>query len=232
MDTKTDVRLTPLYTLKDTAWFFNVPESSLVRWARKEVRPGSPLITHYDKPGRYEPEVPFIGAMEAYVIAAFRQHNKGRLKMRYVLEVLAKLGRTHQIAHVLADRRLAFHGHDLLIDVAAEDASTREFVEALTENRVLDKVVEGHLQFIDYGGDGLAERLVLPYTSRPLIELNPRRAFGHPVYIKGWARMEDVLDRWHAGEHPEVIAKDFGLEEAEVLDTIRAISQRASSKAA
>jgi len=102
----------------------------------------------------------------------------------------------------------------------------------MTENRVFEKVVEGHLKYLHYDDSGLANRLVLPYTPKPLIEMRPGRAFGHPVYIGGWARMEDVLDRWHAGEHPKIIAADFGLEEDEVLDTIRAFSKRASPQAA
>lgn len=231
-----DVRFdSPLYTLKEVAWYLDVPENTLARWAKRRTERNDPLVTHFENRGRREAVVPFIGLAEAYVISAFRKNTK-RLRMDYVLDSLVKLekgleGLKGGLKHALASNQLALHGEAILVNLA-NDSAAPEHIEVLTENRVIEKVVEGHLRFLEYAADdGLAQSLVLPIASEPLVEMNPNRAFGQAVYIKGGARMVDVLQRFNAGDDPNALAADFHLTEAQVLDTVRAFSKRAAAAA-
>jgi uncharacterized protein (DUF433 family) len=64
--------------------------------------------------------------------------------------------------------------------------------------------------------------LVLPITEGTVIECDPTRGFGRPLFIVGGAPMDDVLDRFRAGEPLKDVAKDFDLRPEDVEDVIRA----------
>ena len=92
----------------------------------------------------------------------------------------------------------------------------------VTGGRVFTKVILDYLQRITYADDGWADRLVLPITKRPIVECDPRRGFGRPLFISGGAPMDDVLDRFRAGEPISAVANDFDLHPEDVEDVIRA----------
>lgn len=213
----------PLYTLKDAAWYLDVPEQTVRRWAGRS----SPwkLVTARDGAPRGEAVVPFIGLAEAFVVSAFRRQTGKRLKADYLLSALQYFHDHMGIDHALASDRLYLHGQQFLYDYAQSDAQAKELAEVLTQNRVMEKVVEGELKKITYR-DGYAGRIVLPITQRPVAVADPLRAFGEPLFIRGEARIVDVLDRFDAGDDPEGIASDFEVPVADVLDIVRAASKR------
>lgn len=47
------------------------------------------------------------------------------------------------------------------------------------------------------------------------------RSFGQPIFIHGAIRVEDVLDRWYAGESIAEVAADFGVPAKDVEDLLR-----------
>jgi uncharacterized protein (DUF433 family) len=87
---------------------------------------------------------------------------------------------------------------------------------------VFTEVITAYLKRITYATDGWAERLVLPITAEAVVEVDPRRAFGQPLFIRGGARMEDVIDRFRAGEPLVDVVKDFDLRFEDVEAVIRA----------
>nr|MBA2599947.1 DUF433 domain-containing protein [Actinomycetota bacterium] len=143
--------------------------------------------------------------------------------MQYLRKVLSELEKEMGVEHALASRRLYSHGAAVLYDYSPRDAETRELVEVLTKNQVFEKVAQDYLKLITFGSDDYASRLVLPITKRPVIEIDPKRAFGQPLFLKGGARMEDVLARFRAGEDLEEVAEDYGVPLPHVLDVIRAV---------
>jgi uncharacterized protein (DUF433 family) len=87
---------------------------------------------------------------------------------------------------------------------------------------VFTPVVEQYLKRITYDRNGWANLVVLPITPRELVVADPNRGFGRPIFAKGGAPMEEVLNRFRAGEALRSVADDFDLAPEDVEDVIRA----------
>ena len=83
--------------------------------------------------------------------------------------------------------------------------------EVVSRQQVLAPVVAEYLKQIEYAGDGWAARVVSPATPRPIFVADPLRWFGQPIFLDGAARVEDVVDRWRAGDPLTEVTADFGV---------------------
>lgn len=217
---------TPLYTVAEAARYLDVPASTLATWAHGYVahpkgRPvvkGEPILTVKEVPSRH-PEIPFVGLVEGMVAAAFR---RAGVPIQHIRRALRELKNEIAIEHALASRRLYTDGASILFDYAVHENDDELLTEVVTRQRVFREVVSGYLKRIHYASDGWAERLVLPITERPLVECDPSRGFGRPLFMRGGAPMDDVLDRFRAGESLKDVATDFDLDPQDVEDVIRA----------
>jgi uncharacterized protein (DUF433 family) len=90
-----------------------------------------------------------------------------------------------------------------------------------TGQQHFEEVMRGYLKRITYGDDGWAQQLRLPAYVTAEVLVDPRQAFGQPLVVHGGARVEDVVDRFQAGDGFADIAEDFGVPAAEVEDVIR-----------
>jgi uncharacterized protein (DUF433 family) len=234
MDHPADVRFTePLYTVGEAATFLRVPRSTMATWAGGYTRrrPGGastkagPVVTAFQG-DRKLPRIPFVGLAEAMVVAAFRRAGVSLQHIRRALEVLEQqLG----VEHVLASRRLYTDGSIVLFDYAQRHIDElAELTVVVTQQRVFSDVVREYLDRITYAPDGWAQDLVLPLTQRPVIKVDPRKAFGQPFFMHGSARMEDVVDRFLAGDPLVEVAEDFGVPPDELEDVLRAILRPAA----
>lgn len=226
--TKTDLRFkTPLYTVAEAARFLGVPPSTFSTWAHGYVRHpkgrpvvhGGPIVTAIKTPPRH-PEVPFVGLVEGMVAAAFR---RAGVSMQHMRRALAVIEREIGIDHALASRRLFTDGAAILFDYASSGERDDEILTVVvTGQRVFRETIYEYLSRISYARDDWADRLVLPITAQPVVECDPQRGFGRPLFIRGGAPMDDVLDRFRAGEPIRELAKDFDLRPSDVEDVIRA----------
>jgi uncharacterized protein (DUF433 family) len=82
--------------------------------------------------------------------------------------------------------------------------------------------VEEYLERIEHGPDGWAIRVGSPVTARPIVLVDPRRAFGQPIFSRGAAPVESIVDRVRAGDPISEVADDFGVPEADVRDYLDA----------
>jgi uncharacterized protein (DUF433 family) len=217
----------PLYTVAEAARFLGVPTSTFGTWAkgyvrrpsgRPEVR-GERILTSFDAESNL-PSIPFIGLAEGMVLAAFR---RGGVSLQQVRRAVSILDREIGIEHALASERLYTDGAVILFDYA--DAGRDEALAGLTEvvsrQRIFAPVVEEYLRRIEYGADGWATKLVSPATPRPIVVVDPGRSFGQPIFLHGAGRVEDVVDRWRAGDPLADVAEDFGVPAEDVEDILR-----------
>jgi uncharacterized protein (DUF433 family) len=144
--------------------------------------------------------------------------------MQYIRTALTRLaedlGGHDGIEHALASDQIKKHGAKLLHEWGGELSA---YTEVVSRNYVFTTIVEAGLERIEFAPDGWARRLTLPLTEGPVIEVDPARAFGQPVFIRGGARLVDVIDRFKAGERLSDLAYDFEVAEDDVLDVIRAL---------
>ena len=228
MSTKTSERFDiPLYTAAEAARFLGVPTSTFATWAKGYVRRpqgrpsviGEPIVTSIGGERGY-PTVPFVGLAEAMIVAAFR---RGGVSLQHIRRAVSTIQEEIGLEHALASKRLYTDGAVILYDYA-ETERNRELgglTEVISRQRVFAPVVKEYLQRIEYGRDGWAARLTSPATVEPLVVVDPDRSFGQPIFIHGGVRVEDVLDRWRAGEPLNMVSEDFGVPPADVEAILR-----------
>jgi uncharacterized protein (DUF433 family) len=214
-----------IFTLREAAGYLDVPRSTVHAWARA---PGSKaqLITTFPRHGA-QATVPFIGFAEAYVLSAFRRAGVPLQRIRPAVEVLSG---TIGIAHALASERLYTDGAEVLYDYAAnrDEDELLELVVVRTGQHQFSEIVRDYLKRITYGADGWAARVRLPAYEHAEVVVDPNVAFGLPLVVRGGARVEDLVDRFVAGDSVADIADDFGVPADEVEDVIRVATRAAA----
>jgi uncharacterized protein (DUF433 family) len=217
----------PRYTVAEAARFLGVPTSTFSTWAKGYVRrpPGRPevqgnAIVSSIEAARNFPTIPFVGLAEGMVLAAFR---KSSVSLQHIREAVSILEQDIGLEHVLASKRLYTSGARILYDYAdsEDDVQLSGLTEVVNRQKVFAPVVEEYLRRIEYASDGWAGRLVSPATLRPIVTADPARAFGQPIFIRGAGRVEDVIDRWKAGDPLVEVAEDFGVPAEDVEDVLR-----------
>jgi uncharacterized protein (DUF433 family) len=130
----------------------------------------------------------------------------------------------------LASTRLYTDGAEVLYDHAAgrNEDDLLELVVLRTGQHQFSDVVRDYLKRITYGSDGWASRVRLPSYQRAEVVVDPRVAFGLPLVVHGGARVEDLVDRFVAGDTLCDIAFDFGVPPEEVEDVIRVATRSAA----
>jgi uncharacterized protein (DUF433 family) len=214
-----------IFTLREASAYLGVPKSTIHEWAR----PGgdrSPLITVFPRHGK-DATVPFLGFAEAHVLSAFRKAGVPLQRIRPAVEVLS---REIRLEHALASRRLYTDGAEVLFDYATErhDDDVLELVAPRTGQYQFSELVRDYLQRITYGDDGWATHVQLPTYGRAPVVVDPEVAFGLPIVIDGGARVEDLVDRFLAGETITEIAEDFAVPVDQVEDVIRVATRLAA----
>lgn len=229
----------PLYTVAEAARIVDVPATTLSSWAKGNRRrfldrpdvAGDPVIA-YVEPGRTrEPTIPFVGLAEALVLAAVRRSG---VPMQRVWPALVELQSGIGVDHALASRKLFTDGAELLFDFGESRADTEEGQSVLrlivvrSGQTVFADVIREYLQRIEYGDDGYASLIHVPAYRRADVVADPHRAFGAPVFAEGGAKVDDVLDRFWAGESLDELSEEFGVPSDQMEDVLRVASRWAA----
>jgi uncharacterized protein (DUF433 family) len=205
----------PLFNLHECATYLHTPVSTLHAWARPKN--GSPLITILDSSGR-QATIPFVGFTEAFVLGALR---KAGVPMQRIRPAVKRLSDEIGLDHALASKRVYTDGAEFIFDYASESDDEQLLTVVRTGQEHFAEVIREYLKPITYGNDGWAARVRLPVYTRAEVTVNPSEAFGQPLLNHGGARVEDLVDRFKAGDGFTDIATDFGVPADEVEDVIR-----------
>ncbi len=152
------------------------------------------------------------------MLGALRQAG---VPMQRIRPAVRKLNDEIGLDHALASRRVYTDGAELIFDYASSSDDEALLTVVRTGQEHLADVIRGYLKRITYGDDGWAERLRLPAYTQAEVTVDPTEAFGQPVVVHGGARVEDLVDRFKAGDGFAEIAADFDVPSAEVEDVIR-----------
>jgi len=229
----------PLYTVTEAARIVDVPVSTLSTWAQGYVRRfpkrsavfGDPIITYLQPDGPRRPSIPFVGLTEATVLAAIRSSGVPMQRIRPAVQALkAGLG----VDHALASRRLYTDGAELLFDYAeshqdtADGQAAKHLVVIRSGQRVFTDVILEYLRRIEYASDGYAELIHVPAYEHAQVVVDPTRSFGAPIFERGGSRLDDVLQRFWAGESLDGLSNEFGVPPSHLEDVLRVTSRRAA----
>lgn len=162
--------------------------------------------------------VPFVGFAEAFVLGALRGAG---VPMQRIRPAVAKLSAEIGLEHALASQRVYTDGAELIFDYATQSDDEALLTVVRTGQQHFAQIIRDYLKRITYGDDGWAERLRLPAYTKAEVTVDPRQAFGQPIVVHGGARVEDLVDRFQAGDGFAEIAADFGVPAEEVEDVIR-----------
>ncbi len=229
----------PLYTVADAARIVGVPTSTFASWTQGYVRKfadrpavtGHSIITYVAAQGARQPTIPFVGLAEAMVLAAFRRN---RVPIQRIRPALRQLESDIGVAHALASRKLYTDGAELLSDygeshVGTEEARlVRNLVVVRNNQLVFVEVIQSYLRRIEYADDGYAALIRVPAYERAEVVADPTRAFGAPIFERGGVRIDDVLERFWAGEPLDELAEEFGVPIDQLEDVLRVASRRAA----
>lgn len=211
-----DARVTkPLFTLRESAAYLDVPVSTLHLWAHP--KDGDALVTVFPRAGRTA-TVPFVGFAEGFVLSALR---RAGVPMQRIRPAVTRLNQEIGLEHALASRRIYTDGAELIFDYAKRADDPALLTVVRTGQQHFTEVIRDHLKRITYGDDGWPAQLRLPAYATADVLVDPRQAFGQPLVVHGGARVEDLVDRFQAGDGFVEIADDFGVPPAEVEDVIR-----------
>jgi uncharacterized protein (DUF433 family) len=215
-----------------------VPASTLATWAKGYGRrsadradvAGQPIVTWLPSARPHEPSIPFVGLAEALVLAAVRRSG---VPLQRVRPALAHLQREIGVDHALASRRLYTDGAEVLFDYGEAGADvTRDDVRYLvvvrSGQRVFTDVVQDYLRRIEYADDGYARLIRVPGYQRAEVVADPERSFGSPIFERGGARVDDVLQRFWAGDSLDDLTREFGVPADQLEDVLRVASRRAA----
>ena len=229
----------PLYTVAEAARIVDVPASTLATWAQGYVRrseghadrAGDPIITYVSPDGSGRPSIPFVGLTEALVLAAMRRSG---VPMQRVRPALQKLEQDLKVDHALASEKLYTDGAELLFDYADSRRDSQEGQAALqlvvvrSGQTVFAEAIQEYLRGIRYGADGYAKLIRVPAYQQAEVVADPTRSFGAPIFERGGSRVDDVLQRFWAGESLDELSSEFGVPLIQLEDVLRVTSRRAA----
>lgn len=204
----------PLFGVAEAARYLQLPPSTFRHWAMPDR--GQPLIAMRKARGQ-DARVPFIGFAEAYVLACLR---RAGVPMQRIRPAVHLLRREIGLDHALASRKLFTDGAEVVYDYAQSHPDEMLTVVRTGQQHFGD-VIRQYLQPITYGDDGWATKLRLPTYEQAEVVVDPDRAFGLPFVVHGGARVEDLVDRFKAGDQIADISEDFGVPGPEVEDVLR-----------
>jgi uncharacterized protein (DUF433 family) len=217
-------RRTGLFNLSQAAKYLAINRRTLTSWASQTPKAAPPVVTAFPVEGR-EVLVPFVGFAEAFALTALR---KAGVSMQKIRPAVADLQREVGLEHALASKDLATDGVEVLFKYAGDDP---DHTVVNTKQKQFRKAVEEYLRPIHYGQDGFADELWLPAYGEREVFVNPKRAWGQPLLKGGRATVEDIADRFTAGETVEDIAFDFRIspEQVERVIRVEALASRGST---
>ena len=159
---------------------------------------------------------------------------KSGVPMQRVRPALLRLQEEIGLDYALASRKLYTDGAEVLFDYgenvadAADAPEVRRLVVVRNGQYVFNEVISAYLKRISYGDDEYPVLIHVPTYEHAEVVADPMRSFGAPIFERGGARVDDVLERFWAGETLTDLADEFGVPVDQLEDVLRVASRRAA----
>ncbi len=210
-----DIRLAPAYDFTHAARYLRLPKSTVRNWF-VGANAGKPALQLADKKTGF---VSFVGLAEAYVLSSLRRQYD--IPLQRIRSAVAYLKSSFDSEHPLVQHDFKTDGVDLFIEHLGDIINASKYGQT-----AMADIVSLYLSRIEYGRDGIAERLY-PFTRTDqrdepkLILIDPRVGFGRPMIGNSGIATFSVAERFKAGESVEELAEDFERDVEEIEAAIR-----------
>jgi len=217
-----DVRIIPRYTLAEASRYLWINPVTLRSWARGRFyetsgqrRHAKPLLGPSDRSA-----LSFLNLTEGHVLAALRQTHC--VRMSKIRAAVAWLKQQFKTDYPLLHPELATDGLDVFVRELGRLISASEHGQ-----EVMREVIERYLSRIERDKNGVPIEFY-PFTRGPdaletpkLIVINPEIAFGRPVISGTRVFASTIIERFKAGDNPNSLAEDYGIQLDAVHEAIR-----------
>jgi uncharacterized protein (DUF433 family) len=203
----------PLYGLSEASLYLRVPEPTLEYWVfgRGRIRPMIKAASIHPR------SLSFMNLLECHMLAAMRKVYD--LKLPKIRRAVEHLARSTSFRHPLIEQPLYTDRVDVLI---------KELDTLLNISRggqfVIPEIVAVHLERVEYDKGKFK---FYPFVrersaSEPKhIVINPSVGFGKPVIAGTGISTAVIASRFNARESVPELAKEYGLNEAQIEEAIR-----------
>lgn len=211
-----DIRYLPSYSVREATLYLRLPVSTLRAWVGRQKNFESLIVPAQTKPLALS----FINLVEAYVLASIRKEHK--ISMKKVRNGMRFISDRFSSAHPLAVKDFETDGISLFL----RESGIVYDVSGGGGRMVLKEIIEQYLQRIERGPDGLPEKLY-PFsrTGEPdepkSILIDPKISFGRPILSGTIIPIENIVERYRAGEPMKELAKDYECDQADIEEAIR-----------
>lgn len=213
----------PAYLASEAARILVVPASTIKAWSfgqkHQDGRPGRfrPVIAPADRKNRL---LSFANLCELHVLASIRRRHK--VPLPTVRDSLDFVSKELRVERPLIAQQFRTNGIDLFIRHAGQLLNTSKRQQALRGD------FEDALSRIEWNEQGAPIRL-FPFTrsSRELtgqpraVVIDPNLSFGRPVLVQAGVTTDVIGDRFNAGDSPQEMADDYGVDSDDILEAIR-----------
>lgn len=207
-----------LLSMYDAARYLGIPRQTFHRWARGYDH-GAPLL-HVLRPERpREARVTLIAMAEAWVLFALRDAG---VRPQRIRPALLRLQKEFGQEYVLVASELATDGIDVLWDFARTKEGAG-LIEGRTGQHVIREIVADYIKYIAWAGDGYPEYLTLRHCEPSKVVVDPRRAFGQPIFESSRTRVADVAGMLKAGEKAGIVGEELGVSIGDVRTAARVL---------
>jgi uncharacterized protein (DUF433 family) len=211
----------PLFLVDEASKHLGLPASTLRSWTGRQAGP-APLVHRLRPETPRSASLPFVGLVETHMLRGFRELGLSAQGLRVSV---ARLREQFADEYALATRRLATDGVSLLVDMATSHEEPM-WTRAIDGQAVIPTVIDRYLKFVTWTKrDRYPTRLKLETYEGADVIIDPRFAFGQPVLERQKIRVQDLLGAFWAGESPQTVAAEFGVNADEVEAVIRSATR-------
>jgi uncharacterized protein (DUF433 family) len=218
-----DIREYPRYSVDEAAQYLNIPVSTMKSWVRGYKRRDKSGNTKYFEgvlrladPNRGL--LSFFNLAEAYVLRFARKRDVPLKRVRLAVEYIREHS-SHE--HPLLRKDFATRGKSIFI---------RELgllTNASKHGQLgIEEVLAKHLRGIKRGPDGLPEE-IHPLLNKK-ISINLAYSSGEPVVAGTGIMVSILVSRTGAGDNPDQIASDYGLDRKTLEQAVKAYRGKAA----
>ncbi|MBK9522886.1 MAG: DUF433 domain-containing protein [Rhodocyclaceae bacterium] len=205
---RSDPREAPNYTIPEAAGFLGMRTATLRYWVTGRANLPGVIIAADQKNSRLS----FFNLVEAHVLGSLRRDHRITFpRIRRAIDFTAKrMG----VKRPLLQQTFETDGMDIFV---------RELERLINASRdgqlAIREVIGLYLRRVDRDPAGVPIKLHPVISSQVVID--PQISFGRPTLLGTGVPIEEISDRFRAGDAAQDIAEDYGLQVEQVDEAIR-----------